>query len=167
MAWSLPDPPRAEPVLGDPASLAALALALRRAAAEVEAARAALDPTAIESRRHATRAKALRVRSAELTGSMLRVADGLADHSRTLSDAIALASRLVDRAGSAGLVVDGPTVGRGPGVQGVADPAAEGSRTEAMRRLQQVLSVILLDLDTARHRLRAELANEHRHIRNR
>lgn len=167
MAWSIPDPGPAAPVLGDPASLSALALALRRSAAEIDRAVAGLDPSVISSRRHATRSRAVVRDAALLTASMSRSADALAAHASELADAVGLAARVVDRARSAGLVVDGPTISRGPGVRGVADADSESSRTEAMQRLQQVLTAILLDLDTARRRLRDELATERRTVRNR
>lgn len=167
MAWSIPDPGPAAPVLGDPASLSALALSLRRSAGEIDRAVTDLDPSTITSRRHATRVRAVTRDAASLSASMHRCADALADHASELADAVGLAARVVDRARAAGLVVDGPTITRGPGVRGVADPDSESSSAETLRRLQQVLSAILLDLDTARRRLRDELAAERRTVRNR
>lgn len=167
MAWTLPDPSPAPPVLGDPASLSALALALRCSAVVIERAVADLDPSAMTSRRHATRARAVVRDTSALTTSMSRTASAVADHAGELADAVGMAARIVDRARSAGLVVDGASILPGPGVRGVADAESENSRTEAQHRLQQVLGAVLLDLDTARRRLRAELATERRAIRNR
>lgn len=167
MTWSLPDPRPADPVLGDPASLAALAATLHRAAVELDDALEGLRPEEVGSRRHAARVKALRARAVPLRESMDRAARLLGDHASELADALGLARRLVDRAESAGLVVDGPAVSRGRGVQGVADAAAEATREEALTRLQRVLDAILIDLDTARRGLRRELADEHTTVRNR
>ena len=167
MVWGVPEPSPAAPVLGDPASLSALALALRHGAAQIEQAVVDLDPSSVASRRHATRVRAVAREASALTGSMSRSANLLADHAGELADAVGLAARVVDRARSAGLVVDGPTIHPASGVRGVVDAEAESSRAETMRRLQQVLSAILLDLDTARRRLRDDLATERRAVRNR
>lgn len=167
MAWSVPEPPPAAPVLGDPASLAALALALRRSAGEIDRAVEDLDLTTITSRHHRSRARTVVRDVSALTAAMSRSAAALSDHAGELADAIGLSTRLVDRARATGLVVDGPTISRATGVQGVADPQSESNRAEALRRLQPVLDAILLDLDTARRRLRTELERERPAVRNR
>lgn len=167
MTWSLPEPPPAEPVLGDPASVAALGLALRQACAQLGRALEAVDVAAVPSRRHAARVRALRTRAAPLTASMDRVGAGLAEHASELADAVALARGLVERAEAAGLRIDGPAVGLGRGVHGVADAAAEIARDETRRSVQLVLDTILLDLDVARRRLRTNLESEQSVVRRR
>lgn len=160
MPWSLPDPRPAEPVLGDPASLGALGSAIRRAAADLEDSLAHLSAGAVSSRRHARRIKALHRDAAIVLGALQRTGPRLTQHSGELADAIGLARRLADRAQSLDLQVDGPVIAANHGVRGVADPQAEQSRTEALSRLQRVLDAILIDLDTARRRLREDLDSE-------
>lgn len=160
MTWSLPEPSPAEPVLGDPASLAALGSALRRAATDLEDALGRLSAQDVTSRRHATRIKALHRDAAAVIGALQRTGPRLTEHASELADAIGLARRLSDRAESFGLQVDGPVVAASRGVRGVADAQTEQSRTEALGRLQRVLEAILLDLDTARRRLREDLDGE-------
>lgn len=160
MSWSIEDPRPAEPVLGDPASISALAAVLRRTAAEVERTLARLPENGDRSRRHAARLRALRAQGAEVTASMERTGDRLAEHAADLADALGLAHRIVDRADSLGLLVDGPAVTRARGVHGVADEESEQTRTEALRRLQRVLDTVLLDLDTRRRELRSDLEPE-------
>lgn len=160
MPWSTPDPRPAEPVLGDPASVSALAAVLRRTAGDVERAFAGATEDGTHSRRHAARLRALRGRGEAVTTSMERTGGRLAEHAADLADALGLARRIVDRAESLGLRVDGTDVVRPRGVHGLADAATEEVRTEAMARLQQVLDTVLLDLDTRRRELRADLASE-------
>ena len=167
MTWSLPEPPPAEPVLGDPASLSALGQALHRAAAEVGRCLDDLPPAAVGSRRHAARVRQLHTRAAPLHESMDRAGHRVTEHASDLADAIGLARRVVDRAEACGLRVDGPTVSRGDGIHGLADPGEEGAREESRARLQRVLEAILLDLDTTRERLRLDLAQEHTVVRRR
>ncbi len=166
MSWSLPDPRPAEPVLGDPASLGALAAALRRTGTELEDSIAALAEAPVH-RRYAGRVRALHRDTSVVVEALRRVAPYLVDHSGELADAIGLARRLSDRAQSLGLQIDGPTVAAPRGVRGGADPAAEQVRGAALCRLQRVLDAILIDLDTSRRRLRAELDSERARVHSR
>jgi transcription initiation factor TFIIIB Brf1 subunit/transcription initiation factor TFIIB len=160
MTWSTPDPRPAEPVLGDPASVSALAAVLRRTAGDIERALAGTTEGGTQSRRHAARLRALRGRGETVTASMERTGHRLAEHAADLADALGLARRLVDRAASLGLRVDGSDVIRPRGVHGLADAATEEIRTEALARLQRVLDTVLIDLDTRRRELRADLTSE-------
>lgn len=160
MGWSMPDPQPAEPVLGDPASVAALGAALHRAADELGQALEHLRPEHTTSRRHSTRVKALRASAAPLGESMHRSGTRLTEHATEMADALGLSRRVVERAESVGLDVDGPTITVHRGVHGIADPSAEAARAEVHSRLQHVLDAILLDLDSARDDLREALAAE-------
>lgn len=160
MTWSLPDPSPAEPVLGDPASLAALGSALRRAATSLADSLSQVHEADVGSRRHAARIKALRRDAGLVIAALQRTGPRLSEHSSELADAIALARRVRDRAESVGLQVDGPVISASRGVRGVADAQTEQSRTEALVRLQRVLDAILLDLDSARRALREDLDGE-------
>lgn len=160
MPWSTQDPRVADPVLGDPASVSVLAAVLRRTAENLERALQGLPADATRTRRHSARLRALREGGSVLASSLERVGGRLGDHATDLADALGLAHRLVDRAQSLGLSVDGPVVARPRGVQGVADAATEQSRAEAQTRLQQVLDTVLDDLDTRRRDLRGELDTE-------
>lgn len=160
MPWSTPDARPAEPVLGDPASVSALAAVLRRAAGDVERALVGATQDGTDSRRHAARLRALRGRGEAVTTSMERAGHLLAEHAADLADALGLARRIVERADSLGLRVDGTDVTRARGVRGLADAATEETRTVALARLQHVLDTVLLDLDTRRRELRSDLASE-------
>lgn len=167
MPWSLPDPAPTEPVLGDPASLGALGSALRRAAADLEDSLAGLSAQGVASRRHAGRIKALHRDAGQVIAALHRTGSHLTAHSSELADTIGLARRLTDRAESFGLRVDGPVITENRGVRGVADPRTEQSRGEAVSRLQRVLDAILIDLDTARRRLREDLDAERTRLQRR
>jgi hypothetical protein len=160
MVWSTSEPRPAEPVLGDPASVSTLAAALRRTADDVDRALARLAEDGAHSRRHASRLRALRAGGDAVTASMERAGHRLSEHAADLADALGLARRVVDRAESIGLRVDGTEVIRARGVHGPADAATEGARTEALARLQHVLDAVLLDLDTHRRGLCRELTSE-------
>ena len=160
MPWSTEAPRAADPVLGDPASVSALAAVLRRAAADLERALERLPADSPRGRRHCARLRRIRAEGAAVPASLHRGGDVLGDHATDLADALGLARRLVDRAPSFGLSVDGPSVTRPRGVRGVADPAMEQRRTEAHARLQQVLDTVLDDLDTRRRTLREDLDTE-------
>lgn len=162
MAWSTEDTRPAEPVLGDPASISALTAVLRRTAADIDRALEALPTTSV-GRRHVARMRAVRTRGESVTASMGRTGHRLADHVTDLADALGLAQRIVERAESLGLRVDGPVVIRPGGVRGVADAQTEHSRTDALERLQRVLDTVLLDLDARRRELRADLNAEREH----
>lgn len=171
MAWSagpdLPDPP----VLGDAASIAALGAVLRRAAADVGAAVRSViqglddpDPApgsgARLNRQQRARVRDLHRRSTAVTASLDRVGQRLIDHAGDLAEAVGLAQRIIERSTAAGLSVDGPRIERVGGVHGIADPAGEAARDDALARLQRVLDTVLLDLDTRRRSLREDLAKE-------
>jgi hypothetical protein len=161
MPWSTEDTRPAEPVLGDPASLSALAAVLRRTAADLDAALERLPLGSAQERRHHRRLRALHDRGTSVTASMERTGHRLAEHAADLADALGLAQRIVQRADSLGLRVDGPLVTRPGGVRGVADAQTERSRDDAVQRLQRVLDAVLLDLDARRGVLRADLDSEH------
>lgn len=168
MPWSTEDTRPADPVLGDPASLAALGSALQRAAADLgtllrelegeprphTSSGAGRDTT---SRLHTSRLRELRARGESVTTAMEIVGRRVSEHASEVADALALARRISERALASGLVVDGGTVTRPAGVRGVADAGAERDRGEAAARLQRVLDTVLLDLDTARRMLRRDL----------
>ncbi|KAB7741842.1 hypothetical protein GA707_16635 [Nostocoides sp. F2B08] len=168
MPWSTADARPAEPVLGDPASLAALGSALQRAAAELRELLGALEGESrphtgsgstrdTTARLHGTRLRELRVRGDALTAAMDLAGRRVTEHASELGDALALARRIGERARATGLVVDGGTVIGPAGVRGVADAGAERERRESAARLQRVLDTVLLDLDTARRALRRDL----------
>jgi hypothetical protein len=162
MPWSTEDTRPADPVLGDPASLAALGSALQRAAADLGVLLGELtlsgSPRDTTTRLHATRLRELRARGDAATGAMELAGRRVTDHASELADALALARRIGERARESGLVVDAGSVSRTAGVRGVADAAAERDRAAAAARLQRVLDAVLLDLDTARRGLRRDLA---------
>jgi hypothetical protein len=161
MAWSTAQGGPADPVLGDPASLAALGSALQRAAAELEVLLGELTPSEsprdTATRLHGVRLRELSTRGTAVTHAMERAGRRVSDHASELADALALARRIGERARSSGLQVDGAAVTRPTGVRGVADAAGERERAEAAARLQRVLDTVLLDLDTARRVLRDDL----------
>lgn len=161
MPWSTADPRPGEPVLGDPASLAALGSALQRAAAdlgelleELGSSGSARDTA---SRLHTRRLRDLRARGEAVTSAMDLAGRRVTEHASELADALALGRRIGERARATGLVVDGGTVAGPAGVRGVADAGTEHERRESAARLQRVLDTVLLDLDTARGALRRDL----------
>lgn len=161
MPWSTEDHRPADPVLGDPASVAALAAVLRRSADDLGRAlhRLPAGPPAT-SRRHTSRVRALHAKGGTVVASMERTGALLAEHAVDLAEAAGLAGRLVDRAGALGLSVDGPVVAAAHGVRGVADATTEQERAAALVRLQHVLDTILADLEARRRTLRADLMSE-------
>ena len=160
MPWSTEDPRPADPVLGDPASVAALAAVLHRCAADLRLALHRLPPASVgTSRRHASRVRALHAQARTVITSMERAGELLAEHAVVLAEATGLGRRLVDRAGALGLSVDGPVVARSRGVRGVADATTEQDRAAALERLQHVLDTILADLEVRRRELRADLVS--------
>lgn len=168
MTWSTAQPRRAEPVLGDPASLSSLAATLLRISRDLDDAVAAVtDPLTpsltgegIPTRRYAGRLRALRERGRAVSASLDQTGQRLADHAVVLADAHGLARRIAERAESHGLTVDGTRVVRPAGVQGLADADAEAARAEVLARLQRVLDAVLLDLDARRAELRAAVTME-------
>ena len=168
MPWSTADPRPGEPVLGDPASLAALGSALQRAAADVRELLGALEGESrphtgsgsardTASRLHTRRLRDLRARGEAVTAAMDLAGRRVTEHASELADALALGRRIGERARATGLVVDGGTVAGPAGVRGVADAGTERERRESAARLQRVLDTVLLDLDTARGALRRDL----------
>ena len=161
MPWSTEDTRPDDPVLGDPASLAALGSALQRAAADLgellEELGSSGPARGTSSRLHTGRLRELRSRGETVAAAMEVAGRRVNDHASELADALALARRITERARSGGLLVDGGTVATPAGVRGVADAAAERGRTEAAARLQRVLDTVLLDLDSARGVLRRDL----------
>ena len=160
MPWSTEDTRPAGPVLGDPASVAALAAVLRRVAADLDRALEALPAHSSRGRRHTARLRGLHADGAGVVASLDRAGGHLGDHATELADALGLAHRLVDRAHSLGLSVDGPVVTLPRGVQGVADSVTEQRRSADHARLQQVLDTVLADLDARRRVLREDLDTE-------
>lgn len=160
MAWSIEDTRPADPVLGDPASVAALAATLRRTAEDLQDALERLAAQPPGSRRHASRLRRLHTDLGAVAASLERTGGRLAEHAIDLADARGLAHRLRDRAQGLGLRVDGPVVSRPRGVHGVADEAAETERDAALSRLQQVLDAVLIDLEARRRALREDVDSE-------
>ena len=168
MPWSTADASPAEPVLGDPASLAARGSARQRGAGDVRDLLGAVEGGSpphtgsgsardTTTRLHATRLRDLRARGEALTAAMDLAGRRVTEHASELADALALARRIGERARASGLVVDGGTVIGPAGVRGVADAGAERDRRESAARLQRVLDTVLLDLDTSRRALRRDI----------
>ena len=157
MPWSIEHPP-APPVLGDPASVDALRASTHRSAYALGSAADALPEAQELHRRDRRRLRELEDRIRLISATLDSVSDRLADHGSALADARGLGARIVDRAGQAGLRVDGVQVQRPGGVRGVADAASEQGQADAEERLQRVLDAVLRDLEGARAALRSDLA---------
>ena len=162
MPWSTAYTGPADPVLGDPASLAALGSALQRAAAELRIILGELDADGADTppttrRLHRTRLRELHNRGGHVVEAMELAGRRVTEHASELADAVAMARRIGERAEEIGLVLDGGTLTRPAGVHGLADADAERTRAETAARLQRVLDTVLLDLDSARRALRRDL----------
>ncbi|MDO5502666.1 MAG: hypothetical protein Q4G67_05770 [Actinomycetia bacterium] len=157
MTWS-PQPERAAPpVLGDPASIAALSASMHRVARLIAGAVEAVEPLTGPQRRQGGELREITREAARLVAEVERGAEALSEHGADLADSLGLAHRIVDRAAPLGLRVDGTVVQPAAGVLGVADAGAEETREQHRRRLQRVLDTVLIELDASRRAVQRRL----------
>lgn len=155
------------PLLGDPASLSALAATLRSRSvllqADAERLRSTLTdaapgwrgPTAIGHRR---RAESLADATATTATAMDACGRALQSAATDLAAAVARLRALEDEAAAAGLEVRDGTVERGWGITGVADARSAGDAERLRASLQERVHQTVTTLGRQRTRLTSECA---------
>lgn len=150
------------PLLGDPASLSALAGSLRRTAvalaADGEDLTSALDeaaagwsgPRAVQVRR---RIETTATQTARIASALDEVGRSLQSAATDLAGAIAHLRELADIAAAAGLAVRDGTVTQGWGITGLAHAGAVHDEDRQRERLQERIHVAVTTL--GRHRARS------------
>lgn len=153
------------PLLGDPASMSALAATLRRTAVQLRADVEAVERTAADAapgwtgpRSVATRRRidALRAAGAQVAAALEDCGSRMQLAATELAASIARLRALEEEARAAGLEVQDGTVGRPWGITGEADARAEEDGDRLRRSLQERVHQTVTTMSRHRTRLAAE-----------